>query len=139
MAYTPHTWECGETITQNNMNRMEEGIQEALECCDGKYIVTITNQYDEQAEESRWVADHSAEEIMEAYNQGKTIIAQREVEGAMMIYHVNLVGTASNYNYVSFSSVDVGGNDHMTAETIKISDFGGNDVITVNGYSHQNI
>lgn len=137
MAYTPHIWQCGETITQTNMNRMEEGIQEALECCDSKYIVTITSQYDEQADESRWVADHSAEEIMEAYNQGKTVIAQRAVEGAMLIYQSSAIGTASNYNYASFSNVDVSDNNNIYAETIKIDDFQGYDRVVVNSYYHQ--
>lgn len=137
MAYTPHTWQCGEKITQTNMNRMEEGIQEALGCCDSKYIVTITSQYDEQADESRWVADHSAEEIVEAYNQGKTVIAQREVEGAMMIYQVGLVGTSSNYNYMSFTCVDAGSSDFIYVETIKIDDFGGDDKVIIISYTHQ--
>ena len=30
MAYVEKTWECGETITANDLNRMEDGIQEAL-------------------------------------------------------------------------------------------------------------
>ena len=35
MAYTPHTWRCGELVTDDDMNRIEEGIQEALDCCNG--------------------------------------------------------------------------------------------------------
>lgn len=35
MAYTPKTWACGETITAEKLNNIEEGIQEALECCEG--------------------------------------------------------------------------------------------------------
>lgn len=31
--YTPKTWQCGETITADALNNLEEGIQEALECC----------------------------------------------------------------------------------------------------------
>lgn len=33
MAYTPKTWVCGETITADGLNNIEDGIQEALECC----------------------------------------------------------------------------------------------------------
>ena len=35
MAYEPKTWECGETITADALNNLEEGVQEALECCSG--------------------------------------------------------------------------------------------------------
>ena len=37
MAYTPHTWQCGELVTDDDMNRIEEGIQEALDCCNNGY------------------------------------------------------------------------------------------------------
>ena len=33
MAYTPKQWVCGETITADGLNNIEEGVQEALECC----------------------------------------------------------------------------------------------------------
>ena len=29
MAYTPKTWECGETITADALNHIEQGIAEA--------------------------------------------------------------------------------------------------------------
>lgn len=35
MAYEKHTWECGETITEAKLNNIEDGIEEALECCEG--------------------------------------------------------------------------------------------------------
>ena len=35
MAYNPTTWECGDTITAEKLNNIEDGIQEALECCGG--------------------------------------------------------------------------------------------------------
>lgn len=41
MAYTPKTWVCGETITADGLNNIEEGIQDALECCDHGYECDI--------------------------------------------------------------------------------------------------
>lgn len=35
MAYEPKTWECGEVVTADALNNLEEGVQEALECCGG--------------------------------------------------------------------------------------------------------
>ena len=33
MAYVPHVWECGEIVTDGKMNNLEEGVQQALDCC----------------------------------------------------------------------------------------------------------
>ena len=35
MSYTPKEWVCGETITADGLNNIEDGIQEALDCCGG--------------------------------------------------------------------------------------------------------
>lgn len=35
MAYVRKTWECGDTITDTALNNIENGIEEALECCGG--------------------------------------------------------------------------------------------------------
>lgn len=43
MAYSPKTWVCGETITADGLNNIEEGVQEALECCEDKgFECTVT-------------------------------------------------------------------------------------------------
>ena len=34
MAYTRHEWTCGETITADLLNNLEDGIEESLECCE---------------------------------------------------------------------------------------------------------
>lgn len=36
MAYTPREWTCGDKITADSLNNIEDGIQEALECCADK-------------------------------------------------------------------------------------------------------
>ena len=33
MAYTKQTWACGDEITAEKLNNIEDGIEEALECC----------------------------------------------------------------------------------------------------------
>ena len=33
MTYTRHNWACGEAITRDKLNNIEDGIEEALECC----------------------------------------------------------------------------------------------------------
>lgn len=49
MAYTPKTWVCGETITADGLNNIEEGVQEALECCEsGGSLPTVTTDDDDK-------------------------------------------------------------------------------------------
>lgn len=54
MAYEPKTWVCGETITADGLNNIEDGIQEALECCESggdcgySCIFTATSTLDEE-------------------------------------------------------------------------------------------
>lgn len=35
MAYKRHDWECGDVVTAELLNNIEDGIEEALECCGG--------------------------------------------------------------------------------------------------------
>lgn len=35
MSYEKHEWQCGETVTADKMNNLEDGIEEALACCGG--------------------------------------------------------------------------------------------------------
>ena len=35
MAFIKKDWKCGDTITADELNRMEDGIEEAVECCEG--------------------------------------------------------------------------------------------------------
>lgn len=60
MAYTPKTWACGETITDEGLNNIEEGIQEALDCCEselpavtaadnGDVLTVVNGQWDKAA------------------------------------------------------------------------------------------
>lgn len=41
MTYTRHTWVCGETITAELLNNIEDGIEEALACCGGSDTMTV--------------------------------------------------------------------------------------------------
>lgn len=46
MAYARHNWVCGETITAELLNNIEDGIEEALACCGGgseKKVLAVTS------------------------------------------------------------------------------------------------
>ena len=64
MAYTPKHWVCGETITDVGLNNIEEGIQEALDCCgegglpdvttadNGKVLTVVNGEWDKAESQS---------------------------------------------------------------------------------------
>ena len=46
MAYTRHNWQCNETITANLLNNIEDGVEEALECCGYSCDDTYETRFD---------------------------------------------------------------------------------------------
>ena len=50
MAYTRHHWVCGETVTAELLNNIEDGIEEALACCSGGGGDTVTITVSPQSE-----------------------------------------------------------------------------------------
>lgn len=63
MAYTKHNWECGESITADKLNHMEDGISDAHGGGSGEqdcaYIAVVENQYRKQFKTIRFKNDIS--------------------------------------------------------------------------------
>lgn len=72
MAYEKQTWECGEVISAEKLNHMEEGIEE---CCSGggePFIVTFTNTSSDPYAPT-FTADKTFEEVANAIENGKVV------------------------------------------------------------------
>lgn len=39
--YVPTTWECGDVVTAERLNHMEEGIEAANACCEGGSVLVV--------------------------------------------------------------------------------------------------
>lgn len=68
MAYEKHTWECGEEITAEKLNNIENGIENAGS--GGALIVTITD--DDQTGDS--TMNKTFGEIMDALSAGNNVV-----------------------------------------------------------------
>ena len=68
MSYTPTNWQTGDTVTAEKLNKMEQGIQTAVD----PFIVTFTPT----AQDFSGITDKSNTEIYEAFLAGKQIIAR---------------------------------------------------------------
>ena len=68
MAYEPKTWQCGEVVTANDLNRIERGIAEASG--GGTLVIQPTNiETVEGCEVTTW--NVSASQLFTAWNSGQ--------------------------------------------------------------------
>lgn len=102
MAYEPKTWECGETITADDLNHIENGIADAG---GGRFDVNVTMEYQTDHYEVTGF-DKTIEEINTAYNEGKVVVAHANIFGMnQMLYLQSVYSDAAN-----FTNCDVMGN-----------------------------
>ena len=66
MSYTPTNWQTGDTVTAERLNKMEGGIQTAV----NPFIVTLTPT----AQDLSGTMDKTSAEIQTAYDAGKSIV-----------------------------------------------------------------
>lgn len=66
MSYTPTNWQTGDTVTAERLNKMEQGIQTAVD----PFIVNLTPT----AQDFSGTMDKTGAEITAAYEAGKNII-----------------------------------------------------------------
>ena len=64
MAYEPKTWTCGDTITADDLNHIEHGVENASQV--EFFVVHFTD-----GDNNTKVSDKTAEEIGEAIDNGK--------------------------------------------------------------------
>lgn len=69
MAYEKHTWSCGETVTAEHLNHMEDGIAEGGGGSE-PMIVTVA----QRSGEENFYMDKTFGEIRNAFTNGQSII-----------------------------------------------------------------
>jgi len=74
MAYEPKTWECGEVVTADALNHIEQGIAESGGGEHFKITVTRTN--------GTLTADKTFQEIKSAIQSGKIAYVEYDPSGA---------------------------------------------------------
>lgn len=97
MAYTPTNWECGDVVTAEALNHMEQGIVSNGECI---YWVNIIEGEPDGGVTS-YVADKTFAEITQALTDGKAVILRYEY-GELTTYYTLVEKT---WDMLTFSSV----------------------------------
>lgn len=70
MAFEPKTWTCGETITADELNRMEQGIAES----GGAEPFVFTLSVD--TSDFSWASDKTYSQISDAMASGSVVVAR---------------------------------------------------------------
>ena len=79
MAYVPKEWECGEVVTAEALNHIEQGILAADACCgESMLVLTQTGSREATAEEcpnggTVYTYNHTWQEVDDAVASGKII------------------------------------------------------------------
>ena len=102
MAYERHNWSCREVVTAERLNNIEDGIEEALECCDGGSLVPCVVHITEDGTcngDPAYVTDKSYQDMLTA-----------GTSGALPIFLVadSEEPTVTNVGYLSSSDVSNG-------------------------------
>ena len=114
--FVKKTWQCGDTITADDFNRVEDGIEEAIEYCgSGVYYVTFSTDAN-----NVWVADKTLSDINDAIARGKVVVG-RYAYGDSDIYYYNLTKCSPN-SALFTQAVAYSGDARI--ETYKINDVG---------------
>lgn len=97
MSYTPTNWQTDDTVTAEKLNKMESGIQTAVD----PFVVTLTPT----AQDFSGVMDKTVGEIFEAYQNGARLLFSM-VAGVGTHYDVEIanVNTDANHLYPSFNA-----------------------------------
>lgn len=112
MAYTPKTWQCGETIMADDLNHMEQGIAQG-----GAVEPLIVHQQVMTAEEMAEAGitgvavalrlDTPTATIKQAFQPGRTVLLNQNDSWTMMI----AVGTGNGMHRGIFASANASGAD----------------------------
>ena len=98
MSYTPTTWECGDVVTAEKLNKIEQGIADSGGGTSlAPFVVNAT--YD--SVNQTYIPDKTLAETLEAIEDGRTVLF-RDEEMGHMAYGSLLTYTADNGGSVSF-------------------------------------
>ena len=76
MAYTKQNWECGDLITADKMNHIEDGIEAASQGGGGDTIFVRYDHMEEVGQNYVYYFDKTWQEVHDALNAGKVVVTQ---------------------------------------------------------------
>ena len=90
MAYEKQNWECGQVITADKLNHMEDGIANAGGDCDCGVVHIITPENPECQDQA--ALDKTYNEILSAIHSGQAVMFVGELEDEIMFLKPTYMG-----------------------------------------------
>ena len=76
MAYTKQNWECGDLITADKMNHIEDGIEDASSGGSEQIVViNFTSEWNSETQDYDYSMDKTCEEVRSLLEEGKFLVA----------------------------------------------------------------
>lgn len=95
MSYTKNAWTCGDVITAEKLNNMEDGIEQAVECCGGgsaplifSYTMEETTAEECPYDGRKFTYSHSWREIYDALASGRAVVQVDVDESGIYQYSI---------------------------------------------------
>lgn len=124
MAYEKQEWKCGDTLTADKLNHMEQGIEDASQSGGGSEIVNATMATDEN---NCFVItlDKTASELYDiVFTQGKDIKIFAEENGSIgYIYPIVIKGGSDTSAIGAFSITVRFGSDIVDLKALSLDDY----------------
>ena len=127
MSYEPKTWECGDVITAEDLNHLENGLvtlSSALESLidnSGAFIIEATGNM------PNLTADKTFEELLQAINNDRLCIirwdASQGLGQQVMLYHL-VKYTANGTNRTAYFTYSTNTSNNTTVQTLRMSEDG---------------
>lgn len=96
MAYTPTAWECGDTLTDQKMNKIEQGIVNAT-----PFVISETGETEAVDSCTKFWLDKTWQEANDAMNGGRLVIYVFGVLDTYVTYATRAYEYSETY-YIAF-------------------------------------
>lgn len=123
MAYEPTTWQTGDIVTAEKLNKLENGVTNASSGCGGGNLVA-TATYNETAQ--IYSLDKSWKEIKDAFDAKKIVMVydgstSTEHEGATLanVWYLSTISSASSDETTTYGVIfwDINGYRYVFSST----------------------
>lgn len=111
MAYTPNVWKCGDTITADQLNRLEQAVAELSQGGGESSETLIIREQETQEDENRLYFDKTFNEVYDALESGQRVIevsggSEGTIVGQMVITlaDANICAVFANHREGSFDT-----------------------------------
>ena len=109
MAYTPKTWNCGDSITIADMNRIENGV--AQMSGGGGYLEPMIISFDHYETEGSYQVpymDKTWQQVSDAFSEGRAVIFDYgSIPGSSDPIRLMLIGSVTPDYYATANSSNV--------------------------------